>query len=144
MRKLPIFLAILILSFLLIGFLYAQLSSSFAIKNQGTIKAIGISVYKDSGCTQQLTSIDWGLIGVGETKTIPAWLRNEGTITVSVIMSGGNWVPSVSSSALSLSWDSQNTQVNAGSVKAVAFSLKALNNGTTNFAFDIVVVGSGT
>jgi len=146
MRQAPVFLTILlsISSLLLVSFIAAQLNGFFTIQNQGTVTSINISIYSDSACTEPLTAIHWGSIKVGETKTSMAYLRNEGTLAVTVTLSVGDWVPSASSGALSLTWDSENAQVEVGNVQPVVFSLKALNNNVTGFAFRTIVTGIET
>jgi hypothetical protein len=38
------------------------LTSSQTVQSGGTITAVNVGVYSDSGCTQNCTSIDWGTL----------------------------------------------------------------------------------
>jgi len=120
------------------------LVSTRTISNTGSIMAVGIGVYSDSGCTIVLTSISWGALSPGGTATHTIYLKNNGTIPVTLTMATGNWNPASASSYITLAWDRQNYVLPAGSTVQAVLTLNVLSSisGITNFGFDITVTGT--
>jgi len=121
------------------------LLGSVVIPNTGTVKTIGVGVYWDSGCTSEVTSIDWGTIDVGATETVAVYIRNEGTDSMTLTLETENWSPSGASSDMSLTWDYGGQAIAVDGVVQVTLSLEVSDTieGITSFSFDIVITGSG-
>ena len=51
-------------------------ASLVRIRNVGTIRAIGVEVYKDQSLTEVLHEISWGTLNPGDTKTFDAYIKN--------------------------------------------------------------------
>ncbi len=115
------------------------------VPSTGTVKAIGVGVYWDSGCTSQVTSIDWGTVEPGATKSVIVFIKNEGSAPATLSLETENWNPSTASSYISLSWDYAGTVVDVDDVVQVLLSLSVSDTivGITSFSFDIVIIGSG-
>jgi len=94
------------------------LLGSVVIPNTGTVKTIGVGVYWDSGCTSQVTSIDWGTIDAGATENVVVYIRNEGTGPVTLSLSTENWSPSSASSYMDLTWDYSGAAIAVDGVEA--------------------------
>jgi hypothetical protein len=114
------------------------------ISNTGTVKAIGVGVYWDSGCSNPVSSIDWGSLdpGVMVKKTI--YVRNEGNIAVTLQMTTGNWNPPSASSYITLIWSREGYVLSSGSVVDAVLTLSVSSNISTitSFSFNIIIAGT--
>lgn len=115
------------------------------IGSDGTVKTIGVSAYSDAGCTNTLTSIDWGVLEPGENKNETCYVRNEGNSAVNLSLLTENWIPSNASDYIGLSWNYDGQSIDPGEAVEVTFTLVVSDSvsGITDFSFDIVIVGSG-
>jgi len=111
----------------------------------GTVKAIGVGVYWDSDCTNQVTTIDFGLNEPGSTKNVAVFVRNEGSSPAMLSFETENWNPSNATDYMSLTWDDAGEVIDVDEVVQVTLSLSVSNTieEITNFSFDIVIIGSG-
>jgi len=128
-----------------IAVVYALTSVSVYLSSVGTVKAVGVSVYWDSGCSQAVSSIDWGLADPGSVKNVTVYVKNEGNAPITLSLQTSNWNPAEAADYISLSWDYGGQAIGVNQVVAVTLSLSISSNiqGITTFSFDIVVVGSG-
>ncbi|MEM3665940.1 MAG: hypothetical protein QW222_02520 [Candidatus Bathyarchaeia archaeon] len=123
----------------------ATLSTSQKISSTGSIKAVGLGVYSDSACTQKLTTLSWGTLEPGETKTQKVYIKNEGNTQITLNMTTGNWNPATASSYITVSWTGEGNKLAAGASTSADITLKVSSSvtGFTNFTFDITISGSG-
>jgi len=128
-----------------IAVVYALTSVSVHLSSVGTVKALGVGVYWDSGCSQTVSSIDWGLAEPGAVKNVTVYIRNEGNAPITLSLQTANWNPANAADYISLSWNYGGQTIGANQVVAVTLSLSISSNiqGITTFSFDIVIVGSG-
>jgi len=124
---------------------YGLMSASVHLQSVGTVKALGVGVYWDSGCSQTVSSIDWGLAEPGAVKNVTVYIRNEGNAPITLSMQTANWNPPNATDYISLSWNYSGQTIGANQVVAVTLSLSISYNiqGITTFSFDIVIVGNG-
>jgi len=122
-----------------------DLFGSISLSNLGTVKAIGVRVYWDSSCSDPVGSIDWGLVEPGTTKNVTVYIRNEGSVPVTLSLAIDNWSPSNAPDYMSLAWDYEGQVINLNAVVQVTLSLSVSEaiEGITSFSFDIVIIGSG-
>jgi hypothetical protein len=115
------------------------------LSSVGTVKALGVGVYWDSGCSQTVSSIDWGLAEPGAVKNVTVYMRNEGNAPITLSLQTANWNPPNAADYISLSWNYGGQAIGSSQVVAVTLSLSISSNiqGITTFSFDVVVVGSG-
>lgn len=100
----------------------------------------GIGVYWDASCTRRVYSIDWGVLSLGETKKVVAYVRNEGIESSFLYLIATNWNPRNSHLYLSFSWSRIDNRVATGEVVEVTQNLRALPyvSGISSFSFDII------
>jgi hypothetical protein len=55
---------------------FGLLSNSKNIQSSGTVRAVNIGVYWDSGCTNATSTIGWGMLSPGESTNVTVYLRN--------------------------------------------------------------------
>jgi hypothetical protein len=120
------------------------LSSSQTVPSNGTVTAVGVGVYSDSACTLNLTSIDWGAISPGNSTTRTIYIKNTGTIPVTLSMTTGSWVPSNANTYITLTWNRANYVLNANTSVSAVLTLTASSSAgnITSFSFNIIITGT--
>ena len=124
---------------------YGLISVSVRLSSVGTVKALGVGVYWDSGCSQTVSFIDWGLAEPGTVKNVTVYIKNEGNAPITLSLQTANWNPSNAADYISLSWNYNGQTIGPNQVAAITLSLSISSNiqGITTFSFDIVIVGNG-
>jgi len=114
------------------------------ISNSGSVTAVGVGVYSDSGCTTALTAISWGTVNPGDVKTYTAYVKNTGNVPVKLNMTVSNWNPSSASSYITLTWNQEKSTLTAGQVVPAVLTLSVSSSvsGVTSFSFDITITGT--
>jgi uncharacterized repeat protein (TIGR01451 family) len=114
------------------------------ISNSGSVTAVGVGIYTDSGCTTALSSISWGTLSPGDVKTYTIYVKNEGTVSVTLNMTIGNWNPASASSYITLTWNKEKYALAAGQVVQAVLTLSVSSSvsGVTSFSFDITITGT--
>jgi hypothetical protein len=124
---------------------YSAMQSQNNIHNIGTISTIGIGMYQDSGCTQNLTQINWGSLIAGNSISYTAYAKNLGNSPVTLTMTTANWNPSDAPNFLSLTWDYNGQTINQNQVVTVTFTLSSVNSTAydfNSFGFDITIIAT--
>ncbi len=122
----------------------AVLSANQTVPLNGTISAVNLGVYSDSACTQTATALNIGTLNPGGTATQTIYIKNTGNVPETLTMTTNNWIPSGASSSLTLTWNRQNTVLNAdASIQATLTLTAAANTGSlTTFSCDITLTGT--
>ncbi len=143
-KRTTLTLTLAIIAVLVIGNELALQTTKIVIRNVGTIKTLGVGVYRDENCTNILTSFDWGIIGPGSVKNDTAYVRNEGNAEAKFFLETTNWDPPEASKYITLSWDYVNQTISPNEAVQVTFTLTVAANitGITNFNFDIIIGSS--
>jgi len=125
--------------------IYGLLTSSARIGSTGTLKTVGVKVYSDSACTNEVSSIDWGTLELGSTKDATVYVKNTGSVAVTLSLSTENWNPSSASGYITLTWNYGGQSLSPGSNIQVKLTLTVSANatGVTSFSFNILITGSG-
>jgi len=131
------------LSLSVLGPVVSSLQTNKTIGSSGSIKAIGVGVYSDSGCTSPLKSLNWGMISPNSTQSISCYIKNTGNQTLTLSMSTSNWNPANCTKYMTFTWNLQNATITSGQVKSAAFTLmvSATIQGITNFSFNVTIAG---
>lgn len=127
------------------GAVLSAVQTSRTISNLGSVKGIGVGIYWDSTCTDRTSSINWGLLDPGSSKTVTVYVRNEGNTVATLSKATGNWNPSTASSYLSLNWDYTGQTLSVNQVLRIKLTLivSSTISGITNFSFDITITATG-
>jgi hypothetical protein len=136
-----------VLAIALVGAVMSALGAIIAtrtISNTGSITAVGVGVYSDSLCTTPQTVITWGTLNPGSTATATIYVRNEGTVPVTLSMTPGNWNPASASTYITLAWNRQAYVLQPGVVVQATLTLSVSSSisNVTNFTFDITITGT--
>jgi hypothetical protein len=123
---------------------YAALTSSRTFSNTTGVAAIGVGVFSDSGFTNPVTSINWGMMNPGTAATYAICVRNNGTVPVTLTMTTGNWNPPAASGNFTVTWDKQNAQLAASSYTQAVLTLNVSASaiGIASVTFDITITGT--
>ena len=135
---------ILVAFVLLDGTVMGTLLGQVTLPNLGTVKTTGVGVYWDNGCSNSVTSINWGTVEPGSTNDVTVYIKNEGNAAETLSSTAENWNPSIASTYMTLTWDYAGQVIDVGEVVQVTLSLSVSDTieGITSFSFDIVIIGS--
>jgi hypothetical protein len=111
------------------------------LSNSATVTVIGLGVYWDSACTSSVTSIAWGSIAPGTSADEYVYIRNEGTGTVTISMTYGNFTPAAAAPYMTLTWNCSGYSLARSAVAGAKFTLTVASGATgiTDFGFSIVL-----
>ncbi|PIU58935.1 hypothetical protein COS86_06905 [Candidatus Bathyarchaeota archaeon CG07_land_8_20_14_0_80_47_9] len=114
------------------------------VSNSGSVTAVGVGLYSDSACTTALSAISWGTLNPGDVKTYTIYVKNTGTVPVTLNMTVGNWNPTSASSYITLTWNQEKYVLPAGQVVTAVLTLSVSSSvsGVTSFSFDITITGT--
>ncbi len=123
----------------------ALLTTQRTISGAGAIKAVGVGVYWDSACTNETSSLDFGLLEAGGSKSFTLYLKNNGNSPLTLNMTSQNWSPSSAPSYMSLTWTREGQQISPDQVIqfVITLSVSSSVTGISSFSFDIVITGTG-
>jgi hypothetical protein len=115
------------------------------VPNSASVKGVGVGIYWDLACTNQTSSIDWGMLESGTNKTVKIYVRNEGNTFVTLSKTLQNWNPLVASNYVTVNWDYSNQTLSVNQVLQVNLTLAVSStvSGITNFTFDITITATG-
>jgi len=114
------------------------------ISNTGNVRAIGVGVYWDSGCTNAISSINWTTLDPGAIKNVTIYIRNEGSVAMRLNMTISGWNPVSASSYMTLIWNRESYVLSSGSTVQTVLTLSVSSSisGVTNFNFNITITGT--
>lgn len=138
-------IAIVVIGLALTATTAGLLSISQTVSSSGTVTAVNVGVYSDVGCTQTLTSIDWGSVSPGGSVTRIIYVKNTGNAQITLSMTKTNWNPSGANGPITVSWDRESTTLSPGQSTAATLTLSVSSgiSGITAFSVNVVVTGSG-
>jgi hypothetical protein len=144
--NLVVVFAVALTGIIVIALAAGLLTAYQRVDNHASVKAVGVGVYSDAACTNNLTSIDWGVLVAGESYSRDVWVKSIGTTGIMVNMTTDSWSPSFASDYIILGWDREGQFLDVGeSFKAVltlSVSTTIAESDITDFSFDIVITGT--
>jgi len=122
----------------------AGIIATQTIPSNGTVTTVNVGVYLDDQCTQNCTSINWGAIYPGDTINRTAYVKNTGTVPITLSMTTENWDPTYTSDYLTVTWDQEGKELPAGESISANLTLSAVSDtgDLANFSVDIVITGA--
>jgi len=120
------------------------LTSSQSVTSSGTITAVNVGVYTDVACTTSCSSIDWGMLLPGNSTTRIVYVKNTGTVPVTLSVSTVNWTPSNANTYLTLTWDRTNYVLAPSTSVQATLTLTASSSAgsISSFNFNLVITGT--
>ena len=124
---------------------FALQTTTKTIPSGGSIKGVGVGVYWNSMCTNATTSIPFGLLEPGASKSYTLYLKNEGNTAVTLSMLAQNWSPSAAGTYMTVFWNREGASIGAGQTISCILTLSVSPSiqGIDTFALDIVITGQG-
>ena len=122
----------------------AGIISTQTIPSDGTITTVNVSVYTNSGCTENCTAINWGSLYPGNSTTQTVYVKNTGTVPITLTMTANSWTPANADDYLTLDWNQEGTVLSAGhSVTATLTLTAAADTGDLqDFNVNIIITGT--
>ena len=111
----------------------------------GTVESL-LKIYWESSCVNEVSSIDWGTLNPSQSKNMPVYVKNGGTVPLTLALSTRGWNPASAEQYLTLTWDygSQTIQANEALKITLTLTVSPSITGVTNFSFEIVVVATSS
>jgi hypothetical protein len=141
-----------ILAIAVTGTLLSLLASGILMSYQnvpatGTVKTVNVGVYWDQECTNNVTSISWDFLRPGDAPTRTVYVKNNGTVPVTLSMTTANWSPSYANgpSAITLTWNHESYVLNATLTVQAVLTLSvssSISENITDFSFNIIITGT--
>jgi hypothetical protein len=121
----------------------AGIIATQTIPSSGTVTTVNVGVYSDVQCTQNCTSISWGTISPGDSINRIVYVKNTGTVPITISMTAGSWNPTDASNYLTLSWDQEGEVLAVGESVSATLTLSAAGDtgDLTDFSFNIIIAG---
>lgn len=137
-------IAVAVAGIMMLTSVLALLQSNRSFSNNGTITTVNVGAYQDSGCTQVLSTIDWGNVVPGSSTSRTVYVKNTGNAMISLNMTLNTWNPSNAASYMNLTWNQENTVLNVGNNVAalLVLSVSASVTGITTFSFNATITGT--
>ena len=85
MKKIYLTILTVLLAIALIQTVAAQ-----TVTGTSTVTASNIMVYSDEAATQQLTTINWGILAPGENKTVTTYIVSTANYSISIVYTSNN------------------------------------------------------
>lgn len=122
----------------------AIISVSITVPNSATLKTIGVEVYWDEGCSNPVTSINWGNLEPGQTETRQVYIKNTGNAAAIFSFIAENWTPTSASSYITVEWNYDGSEVPPNYAVPVTFTLHVSSSiqDIDSFTFDLVITGT--
>ena len=116
------------------------------VPNYGYVKSVGVGVYWDQACTENVTSIDWEILEPGSNRTQVIWIKNTGNTQVVLNMTTGNWTTPEAENYISLTWNREGQILNANQSISATLTLSVSTTITetdiVEFSFDMIITGT--
>ncbi len=120
------------------------LFESKTINNAGNVNSVGVGVYWEQECTNEVTIVDWEYVEPGSTQNVTIYIKNEGNTPMTLNMTTDSWSPVSAPSYITLEWNREGTQVLAYSTLETILTLQVSSNITeiSTFNFNLTITGT--
>ena len=123
------------------------LLSSQTVPSNGTVlSTVNVGVYNDQVCAQNCTSINWSTIAPGSSTTKTFYVKNTGTLPMTLNMATSGWNPSNANGPITLGWNREGAVLNASQSINATLTLTVsptIDSSITDFSFNITITGTG-
>jgi hypothetical protein len=122
---------------------YGVLFGNRTFPNNGVVSSIGVSVYWDAAGEFNVTEISWGYIEPGSMQNRTVYIKNPGTVPMTLNMTTNGWNPTLASSYIKLEWNREGFQINPQSMLETVLTLSVFSNITeiADFSFNMTIAG---
>lgn len=135
----------LVIALALVSIVLGAMTYQRRIPSIGNVYAVGVDVYWDAACTQNVTLIDWGEIAPSTINNVTIYIKNTSTEDADLTLTTENWNPTNISSFLTLTWNYNGTFLHPNEARQTMLFL-AVSDDTTSarsaFSFDIIITAT--
>lgn len=137
-------LGLMALGVLAVASVFASLTTQVTFPSSGSIKGVGLGVYSDRWCRYTLSTLDFGELEPGSSKSSTLYLKNIGNSELTLSMTSENWNPGNTPDYMILSWNRDGHPIDPGDIVSCEITLSVSNNiqGIDSFSLDIVLAGT--
>jgi hypothetical protein len=89
----------------------------------GVTASVNLGVYFDNITTQEVTSIDWGIVYPNDQALQTIYLQNLGNVNCQVFLNTTDWTPQDAQHLITLTWDYNGTLIEPNTMLQVTLSL---------------------
>lgn len=121
------------------------LTDNNVTSNVSAVVPVGVGVYWDSGCTDAVEKIGWGVLSPDSISSVDIHVRNEEEETVLFLfLNTLSWNPPETSLFMTLSWNYDREEIVANDTLLLRLTLSVSSDitGITEFGFYITIFGS--
>ena len=138
-------ICVIVAALLLVVGAYALLTIQRTLQGTGSVKGLGLGVYWDLQCTNATSSLDFGQLEPGDSKSFALFLRNEGNSALALNMTSENWNPANAADYITLTWNREGQQIDPEEVIdfVITLSVSETIQGVSSFSLDIIISGTG-
>jgi hypothetical protein len=115
-----------------------------SVSNNIIINAVGVEAYSNSACTQPVTSLNVGYVNPDTVVNQTIYVKNSGTMPITLTMIANSWSPTATPSCLTLTWNRQNYILDAEDSVSATLMLSVASDkvGVTTFNCNVTIVGT--
>jgi hypothetical protein len=126
--------------------IFGLLTTVLNINTTGVIASVNIKCYRESECLNSYSTIIWGTLNAGSSRSVKAYIKNEGNIPLKLSLTTADWNPQHATNYIFLTWDYSNTVLQPNDVLEVTFTLTVSGSiqGIDNFSFYIHLTAEET
>jgi len=137
--------SVLTVAVILGGIAIGQMISSARLMSSGLVKSVELGVYKDSNCSEVMSSVGWGIVEPGSQHNASVYIRNEGNTEITLFLNCTGWNPPEAETYMVLSWNYTGQLVMPNQVILVILTLSVGNDAPSgrDFTFDVVITAMG-
>ena len=137
-------LGVMVLGILAVASVFASLTTQVTFPSSGSVKGVGLGVYRDRWCRYTLSTIDFGELEPGSSKSSTLYLKNIGNSEFTLSMTSENWNPGIAQDYISLSWNRDGHPIDPGEKVSCEITLSVSNDirDIESFSLDIVLAGT--
>ena len=120
------------------------LFGSRTINNAGNVNSVGVGVYWEQECTNEVVTVDWGYIEPDSTQNVTIYIKNEGNTPMTLDLTTDSWSPVTAPTYIMLVWNREGAQVYGYSTLETTLTLTVSSNITeiSTFNFNMTITGT--
>lgn len=89
----------------------------------GVTASVNLGVYLDDAATQEVTSIDWGIVYPDDQASQTIYLQNLGNVDCQLVLNTSDWAPPEAQHLIIVTWDYKGTLIEPSTIFQVTISL---------------------
>ena len=107
----------------------------------GVTASVNLGVYLDNTATQEVTSIDWGVVYPDDQAQQLIYIQNVGNVNCQLLLNTSDWTPPEAQHLIIVTWDYNGTRIEPSTILQVTLSLNtsAQLGNIEQFDFKIII-----